>query len=384
MTGHSIKDIVGQSRVSGCLSCGKCSAVCPITKYETQVYASPRLFIEKVLTGKEEEVWNDVLFQSCLTCERCEALCSSDVHFSEFIRDLRAEAFADGRAGPCTHGDAVKTWARIMTDPGLRQNRLEWLAPDLKTSRDADILFFTGCLPYYDVLFKHLGVEGVEIARNGLKILNHFGIEPQVLSQEVCCGHDFLWQGEVETFRKLAALNLERLKSAKIKTIITTCPECAYTLKTDYPKYMGGHDFKVMHFSQWLDAQVKEKGNPFKNRSDRPAVTFQDPCRLGRFQGIYEEPRHLLRNLGLTLKEMDSNRETALCCGTSCWTHCGQTNKTIQTQRLQQAKATGSGLLVTACVKCQIHLRCAQIGSKPEEGTDIAIQDLTTLLAECL
>jgi Fe-S oxidoreductase len=133
------------------------------------------------------------------------------VSFSEFVRDARALAHEDGHCGKCTHGGVIQTWGRMMTDPGLRQDRLGWLADDLSCSQDSDTIYFVGCLPYYDPVFRKYGVEGLEIARAAVKIMNYLGIQPQVQADERCCGHDQLWEGDLETFRALAALNVERL-----------------------------------------------------------------------------------------------------------------------------------------------------------------------------
>jgi Fe-S oxidoreductase len=135
-------------------------------------------------------------------------LCPSDVHFSEFLRDARVLARGQGRTGECTHADVVQTWGKLMAQPKMQQDRLGWLDGSLKVSAASDTRYFVGCLPYYDPMFRAIGAEGVEIARAAVRILNHLGIEPQVLADERCCGHDQLWQGDLETFQALARLNL--------------------------------------------------------------------------------------------------------------------------------------------------------------------------------
>jgi Fe-S oxidoreductase len=113
-------------------------------------------------------------------------------------------------------------------------------------------------------------------------------------------------------------------------------------------------------------------------------ATYQDPCRLGRHLGEYEAPRRAISQLGYELVEMDRHGRTALCCGTSCWTACGQVSKNIQVERLREARQTGAELLITACVKCQIHFKCAQDDPLLAGDLGIEIRDLTTLLAETL
>ena len=108
-------------------------------------------------------------------------------------------------------------------------------------------------------------------------------------------------------------------------------------------------------------------------------ATYQDACRLSRHLGVYEEPRALLHASGVELVEMERTRRSSLCCGTSCWTACGQVSKNIQVERLKEARATGAELLITTCIKCQI-----QQDHALEKDIDIPIRDLTTVLADCL
>ena len=380
----ALQDIINQNRAWYCLECGKCSAVCPITTWESRAYCSPRLLIEKALNGTSSDVYKDPLFWSCLTCKRCSELCPSDVRFSEFVRDARRLAKSDGLSGECTHGEVIQTWGQIMTAPELDQNRLEWLNSDLRVSQDSDVLYFVGCLPYYHTQFKHLGIEGLEIARAAVRILNKLGIEPQVMSDERCCGHDQIWQGDMVTFDALARQNLERLQTTKARQIITTCPECARTLGLDYPARVGDHGMEVLHLTQLISRQSDDRMLHWNPENQKVNVTYQDACRLSRHLGVCEEPRALLQASGLALVEMQRNRRSSLCCGTSCWTACGKVSKNIQVERLEEAKATGAEMLITGCIKCQIHLKCAQQDPLMAGDITIPIRDLTTVLADRL
>ena len=264
-----------------------------------------------------------------------------------------------------------------MTQPGLEQDRLGWIDPDLEVDQESDTIYFPGGLPYYDAAFGDLDFEGLDIARSAVKILNQLGIQPRILENERCCGHDPYWQGDMETFQDLAALNLEIIRSTGAKRIITTCPECAYTLGATYPEEIGDLGMEVLHISELLAGELTRSLN-----GNGEKVTFQDPCRLGRFSEIYQEPRDVITGMGYDLVEMEHNRATSICCGTSCWSTCGQTNKKVQSARLEEAEEAGAELLVTACVKCQIHLRCAQLGPENGKASHLPIRDLTTLVAE--
>lgn len=383
MSGH-LQDIINRNRVWYCSECGKCSAVCPITLWETRAYCSPRQLIEKALNRHSADFYDDPLFWSCLSCKRCSELCPSGVLFSEFIRDTRGLARNKGLSGDCTHGGVIQSWGRMMTDPHLDQNRLAWLDRDLRVSQDSEVLYFVGCLPYYQVQFKDLGIEGLEIARAAVRILNHMGIEPQVLPDERCCGHDQIWQGDRETFDALARLNLERIKATGAKQIVTTCPECARTLRLDYPNRVGEHGMEVLHLTQLISRQPAASMRVWDSGKKKARATYQDACRLGRHLGVYEEPRALLHAAGLELVEMQRTHRSSLCCGTSCWTACGKVSKNIQVQRLKEAKATGAELLITTCIKCQIHFKCAQQDPTLQQDVAIPIRDLATVLADRL
>jgi Fe-S oxidoreductase len=339
--------------------------------------------VEKAIDSRPEEIMQDPLFWSCLTCKRCSLLCPSDVYFSDFIQEARTLARRSGQTGECTHGAVVQNWGKMMTDPTMKQHRRDWLTPDLRISDDSEIVYFTGCLPYYDALFKHLDIEGVEIARAAVMILNQLGIAPQVMADERCCGHDQLWEGDIETFQALAKLNLEYLSATGARTIVTTCPECALMLAREYPKRITDHGMTVRHLSEYL-AQAVADGNLVLSPKNNNAVTYHDPCRLGRYLNIYDEPRSLLAAMGLDLREMDRARSASLCCGTTGWTSCGQVSKNIQIERLKEASRTGVNRMITACIKCQIHFRCAQEDPQLEDKLNLEIQDLTTLIASHL
>jgi heterodisulfide reductase subunit D len=380
----SLEEAIRKNGVYMCIECGKCSAVCPVTASEKEIFTSPRLLAETAISSSLSAMLDMPLFWSCLTCRRCSDLCPSAVLFSEFVRDVRGLAETEGRSGPSTHGGVITSWMRIMTDPSLSQHRLGWLREDLHVSTTSDTVFFVGCLPHYDELFKDSGFEGMEIARSAIRILNHMGIRPQVSAQERCCGHDRLWQGDFETFKRLGALNLEMLEKTGARRVVTACPECALTLAVDYPGYIGAHGMEVFHISQVVAAGLSAGRWNLAAFGAARRVTYHDPCRLGRHLGEYDAPRSLIDGLGFDLVEMAHYGSRSVCCGTSCWTACGQANKRIQSARLDEARSTGAELLVTACLKCQIHFLCARKGYMPQKESLMPIRDITTLVAEGL
>jgi len=376
---QNIEREIKDTNIRLCLDCGKCTVVCPVAQYDPAF--NPRLIAQRRLSqnsqgSRDETIW------SCLSCYMCVERCNYHVKFPKFIHALRAEALAEGAQIQCSHGEALQTMMRLMARGDLQQKRLGWLPKDVSLSPQSGTLFFVGCAPYFDVLFSDLGVNTLEGVKGALKLLNRAQIPFNILAEERCCGRDLLLQGDRKGFTALAKANVEEFARHGVKRIITNCPECYYTLKVDYPHMLGSTGIEVMHLTQVI-APLVQSGKLSLGKLDK-RVTYQDPCTLGRCSRIFDEPRQILDAVaGLKLVEMEQSREKALCCGATSWLQCGAVNRQIQKQRFTQAEASGAEILVTACPKCQIHLRCAQKNSDGK-GARIEIQDLASLAAQSL
>ncbi|MFH1381601.1 MAG: (Fe-S)-binding protein [Chloroflexota bacterium] len=367
-----IEKEIREAKVRLCLDCGKCTSVCPVSQYDPGF--NPRLIIQRQLQPAENKRKADDTIWSCLECRMCFERCDHRVKFPEFVRALRADSFSAGSQVQCSHGGTLQTLMRMMARPGPRQARLDWLPRDIRLHAGGT-LFFVGCAPYLDVLFKDLGAKTLDSVEAALRLLNRAEVPFDLSPNEACCGHDLLLQGDKEGFVALARANNEDFKKRGIKKIITNCPECYYTLKIDYPEVLGRTGFEVVHLTEVLASLIKDKKLSLCKLEKR--VTFHDPCTLGRGLRVFDAPRQVLESIpGLELVEMESNREQSLCCGASAWVHCSAVSRQIQEQRLSQAAASKADVLVTACPKCQIHLKCAQkcenISIPPVEIQDLA------------
>ncbi|MFC1925138.1 (Fe-S)-binding protein [Chloroflexota bacterium] len=359
-----------------CLDCGKCTSICPVASYQPDF--NPRLIVQRRLGYKGSDQQDDTIW-SCISCYMCVERCNYSVGFPEFINALRYEACSDGYQVQCSHGGALQSLTHMMTGEDMHQNRLGWLPRDISVSNESDTLFFVGCAPYFDVIFTDLGVNTLEGIKGSLRLLNHAEVPFKLLDNERCCGHDLLMQGDREGFLALARANIKEFSCHGIKRIITSCPEGHHMFKIEYPKILGETGIEVLHLTEVI-APLVQSGE-LKLGKLKKRVTYHDPCRLGRYARIFEQPRIALQAVAdLEFVEMEQNRERSLCCGASPWAHCGPVNRQIQEQRLAQAEATEADILVTACPKCQIHLKCAQ----KHGGSDISqinILDLAALLS---
>ncbi|GAB4374746.1 MAG: hypothetical protein Kow0042_19600 [Calditrichia bacterium] len=372
---------IRETNAFSCLECGKCTGVCPVSRYSRTF--SPRLILIKTLRNTHPEALKGSDLWSCLTCQQCDMVCPSRIQYVEFIQLVRQFVGVENKEGTCSHGGILDSILKIMTSPNLKQQRLDWLSKDYQTSTSGEYLYFMGCLPYFDALFTDIQVQPLDIARSTLRILNYFDIKPQVLPNEKCCGHDFYWNGDLANFQKLAEANLEQIKKSGAKYIITACPECYRTLKVDYPRFFGNQSYEIYHITEFLAERLADK--KIKLKGEGKQISFQDPCRLGRHLNIYDPPRQAFTHLdGVRFQEMAHHHRRAICCGVTGWMNCSQISKQIQAQRLREAHAAGADTLITACPKCQIHFQCALMDKQLQQEVNLEIKDFTQIFAESL
>lgn len=322
---------------------------------------------------ESRDVW------SCLGCAQCNTRCPALIDIAEFNRSYRHQARKAGFLPKESHHGILQTITRLQTR-SVNQKRNDWAKDTGNFKETGDIFYFVGCLPYFDITFNYLNLSPLNSAKNALTLLNRIGIEPVISNDERCCGHDAICSGDVDTFHELALWNLEVIKASGAKTVLFSCPEGYATFKYFYSRYFGKLPFDVIHLVDYLARELPRSELKF-HLSSGEVITYQDPCRLGRWDHLFDKPRQLLTMVpGTKLVEMERTRENALCCGTSAWMECSRCSKVIQIERLTEAKQTKADKLITACPKCQIHLTCAQ----SNEDIDIRVEDIYTHLVNML
>src|SRR5512136_1187567 len=132
MSYTNLEQTIHESGVLRCLECGKCTAICPIARYDGGF--SPRVTVGRALTtkGHAEALLRDDRLWTCLNCLQCNQVCPAAVDYSLLTTAVRVEARRLGQAALCTHGETIHVWMRMMMRPDLAQNRLGWLGPNLK------------------------------------------------------------------------------------------------------------------------------------------------------------------------------------------------------------------------------------------------------------
>ncbi len=309
--------------------------------------ASPtKTMIGDVVT--EEEIWG------CTTCGACQDVCPVNVeHVRKFI-DLRRNLVLSQNKMP----ESAQLMLRNMQSrghpwAGIQSMRLrgDWTNDqEIKILADGDTvntLFWVGCTGA-------LVERNVKATLSMTRVLKAAGVDFAVLGEaETCCGDPARRAGYEFQFQIMAEQNIEIFKSHNIKEIITLCPHCYNTIKNEYPAYGG--DFKVVHYTQFI-ADLITQGKLKLANGLNSKLTYHDPCYLGRYNNVYQEPRQILNAIpDLELVEMDRSRNKSFCCGAGgghMWIEEQSGTTKINQMRLDDALKTEAETVVTACPFC--------------------------------
>lgn len=239
-----------------------------------------------------------------------------------------------------------------------------------------EYLFWVGCAGAYDDRYK-------KVAGAFAKILTHLKINFAVLGkEETCTGDPARRAGNEMLYQMQAFQNIEIFKMYEVEKIITICPHCYNIFKNEYPD-LGGH-YEVISYVEFLDKQIangKLKLNLSKFANDR--ITYHDPCYLGRANGIYDDPRRVLRALTTNLIEMDRNKSFALCCGAGggqMFKEAEKGDKEVFIERTEDALKINPQIIATACPFCMTMMTDGiKYKNKEEEIKNYDIAELVAL-----
>jgi len=339
-------------RVRGCLQCGTCSGICPfgyVMDYPpSRIIAALRADIfEKVMDA--DTIW------MCISCYACTQVCPNQIPLTNVVMTRTKEEMIQAGKVPAELQIALENSQRYGNSLGQSpRKRADWakgLVPPVavmgKDKRTTDVLWFVGDYPSY-----HPRVQST--SRALAKILQVLGVDFGILGpEEVSDGDSQRLAGERGLFEALAEKNGQALRKYEFRQIITTDPHAYNALKNQYPAL--GISYPVQHYSQFL-AQRLSLLQPLLKGIAKTTVAFHDPCYLGRANGIYDEPRALLKAIpGVTLVEMSHSRTTSLCCGGGgggMWLdgfHWEKAHTRTSEWRIREALAAGAQTLAVAC-----------------------------------
>jgi Fe-S oxidoreductase len=301
----------------------------------------------------------DVLW-ACTTCRACEEQCPVMISYVDKIVDMRRNLVMI--KGEFPH-QLQKPFQGMEVNGNpwnlSRMDRSAWSdglgVPTMSANPQAQVLYWVGCAASYDDRAK-------KIARATAKLLKQAGVDFAILGQEEnCTGDPARRAGNEFLFASMAEGNAAVLNGYKeqggMKTVVTACPHCFNSLKNEYPDF--GAKLEVVHHTDFLLGLLAE-GKLVPTRAAPGRVVYHDSCYLGRYNGVYESPREILKAIpGVELVEPEYwSKQRGLCCGAGgaqMWMEEQNTNR-VNIKRTLQLVDTGATTVASACPFCMTML----------------------------
>ena len=354
-----------------CVECGRCTEHCPAANTgklldPKQIILGMRDYLNEFGVASEQpllglHISTEAAFQ-CTTCGACEYQCPVGIEHLPIIIGLRRGAVNTG-TWEDEHGTKLflnlERYGNPMGFPALQRDRFVKSAALPIYDGSQEYLLWLGCMGSYDP-------AGREIVTSLVQVLRHHNITFGVLKKERCSGDSARRLGNDLVFQTLANQNIEAIQAVDAKKMLSICPHCVRTLGQDYQEF--GVHFEVEHHSTLL-AKFASAGPPDQT------VVYHDPCYLGRYQDIYDEPRAVAASAG-ALVEAPRNRERGFCCGAGGGlAFLGEEmGSRVNHARVQELVDTGADIVAAACPFCNTMFRdgLAAVSERPPQLLDIA------------
>jgi Fe-S oxidoreductase len=364
-TGKDLTRIAALQAYS-CVECGRCTEHCPANS--TGKILNPKEIIlgtrhylqefgpksDELLLGKHLSM--EAAFQ-CTTCGACEFQCPVGIQHLPLIVGLRRGAVNTGKWDNSHGGDLFNTLERQGNALGFPPSEREkFIAKNNLPYFDGtqEYCLWMGCLGSYDP-------NGRKILLALVEVLRYLKISFGVLRQEKCNGDPARRLGNDYLFGELAQGNLEQIREAGVKKMVSICPHCVRTMGVDWKEHGGS--VAIEHHTELL-ARFNDK-LPLDSTAQKSMV-YHDACYLGRYRGVYDEPREVMARFGQVV-DPPRARERGFCCGGGGGLMFlgEESGKRVNLERAQELVATGASVVAAACPFCNSMLRDGLAAATP-------------------
>lgn len=373
-TGRDLTGIVALQAYS-CVECGRCTEHCPANN--TGKLLDPKKIAVGIrqylrdhgangtapLVG--EYIPEEMLWQ-CTSCGACEYQCPVGIQHLPMIIGLRRGLVNTGKwENP--YGEklfmAVEKYGNSTGFPASERDK--FIAKNELPAFDGsqEYCLWLGCMGSYDP-------NGREIILALTEVLNYLKVSWGVLKKERCTGDPVRRLGNDLLVSNLAEFNAEQLRANRAVRLLTICPHCVRTMTEDWKEF--GIEVEVEHHSEFLARHVETLP---QQTLDRVKVVFHDPCYLGRYRNVYDEPRAVVDRSASVVNPPRAEAR-GFCCGAGGGLMFlgEEEGKRVNVERAEQLASTGAAVVAAACPFCSSMFRDAltQISPTPPRLLDIA------------
>ncbi|MGZ3582251.1 MAG: (Fe-S)-binding protein [Ktedonobacterales bacterium] len=440
---HAINQFTWKQLLDGyaCTECGRCNSVCPalatdkplwpkeiILGVKEELFATGNLH----LVSHEQEVEqsarqpmvggliHDETLWACTNCGACVEICPVSIEHVQKIDDMRRYLVMEESRFPQEVTPLFTNLERNQNPWEISNDtRADWAkgmnVPTLAEDPDVEVLYWVGCMGSFDA-------RNRKVATSFAKVMQAANVRFGILGPEESCtgdparriGNEYLWymlasqnievlngygfnkgataeksngsngaNGNGATPSAPYSVGVEPGRAYNVKTVVATCPHCFNTIKNEYPQ-LGG-SFEVVHHTEFIDRLISTGQLKLPAGFDKRKLTYHDPCFIGRWNDVYDEPRRVLNVInsdGVT--EMRRNRNRSFCCGGGggrVWME-EKIGKRINNTRVEEALSTGADAMAAACPFC---ITMFEDGIKAVQAQDnFAVEDIAEILARAL
>jgi len=370
-------------QVYSCVECGRCTEHCPAANSgkvlnPKEIALGVRSYLNELgpvsdvallAEARPETAFANLLSMEaafeCTTCGACEYQCPVGIQHVPVIVGLRRGATNTG-----VWEDTYGTKLFLALEKNGNALGLSALERDKFIQKEAFPIFdgtqeyclWLGCMGGYDP-------KGREIIADFARVMKYLGTTFGVLKKEKCTGDPARRLGNDLVFQTLAEAGLKAFETAKVQKIVAICPHCVRTIANDWREY--GIAPEIEHHSEFM-ARHKDR---LPKQASGESIVYHDPCYLGRYREVYEEPRDVVRQAGI-LVEAPRSHERSFCCGAGGGLAFLGEERGERVSHIRAAELAGTGAQVvgTACPFCNTMFRdaLAEVSTAPPQLLDIA------------
>jgi Fe-S oxidoreductase len=383
-----------------CTECGRCASVCPATATKKplaprqflldlrdNLYASQTTWIQKMAMGAapefdvivgEGKAVSDETVWSCVQCRACEEACPVNIEYVDKMVDIRQHLVQEASRFPAELGRAFKGLETQSNPWGISADERDAWAegfdvPRIMDKPDAEYLYYVGCGGSFDS-------NNRKVTQSFIKILKKAGVSFAILGkQELCNGETARRLGNEYLYQTMAEALVGVLNGYNVKKVLVNCPHCFNTLAKEYPEFGG--NYEVIRAGDLVTRLMAEGKVPLQGNFDKKVV-YHDSCNYGRFNGVYEEPRDLLKQVpGARMDEVAQSKEKGTCCGAGggrMWMEEPKDQR-VNIMRADQILSKKPDVIATSCPFCKIMLGSA-INEKGE-AEKVQVMDVMEVVA---